>query len=182
MRVAVQKSRKADATPIVIRSAEPEDAAAIAALIGLPGVYEGLLQTPDAPNASRLEYHQKVEPHACRLVALADGEIIGTAGLHLSGTGLRRMHVRALGLGVAPGWQGRGVGRRLLARLLDWADNWGGVLRVELYVHADNDRALALYRSMGFVQEGRHKAFSLKNGQYVDSFSMARMHPNPPRP
>jgi putative acetyltransferase len=182
MRVAVQKSRKADAAPIVIRSAEPEDAAAIAALIGLPGVYEGLLQTPDAPNASRLEYHQKVEPHACRLVALADGEIIGTAGLHLSGTGLRRMHVRALGLGVAPGWQGRGVGRRLLARLLDWADNWGGVLRVELYVHADNDRALALYRSMGFVQEGRHKAFSLKNGQYVDSFSMARMHPNPPRP
>ena len=173
-------AHKADATPILIRSAEPEDAAAISALIGQPGVYEGLLQTPDAPNASRLEYHQKVEPHACRLVAVAGEAIVGSAGLHLSGTGLRRMHVRALGLGVATEWQGRGVGRRLLGRLLDWADNWGGVLRVELYVHADNERALALYRSMGFVVEGRHKAFSLKNGRYVDSFSMARMHPSPP--
>ena len=66
------------------------------------------------------------------------------------------------------------------SRLLDWADNWGGVLRVELYVHADNDRAMALYRAMGFVEEGRHKAFSLKNGRYVDSISMARMHPQPP--
>jgi putative acetyltransferase len=173
-------AHKADATPILIRSAEPEDAAAISALIGQPGVYEGLLQTPDAPNASRLEYHQKVEPHACRLVAVAGEEIVGSAGLHLSGTGLRRMHVRALGLGVATAWQGRGVGRRLLGRLLDWADNWGGVLRVELHVHADNERALALYRSMGFALEGRHKAFSLKNGRYVDSFSMARMHPSPP--
>jgi L-phenylalanine/L-methionine N-acetyltransferase len=40
---------------------------------------------------------------------------------------------------------------------------------------------MALYRSMGFVEEGRHKAFSLKNGKYVDSISMARMHPNPPQ-
>jgi putative acetyltransferase len=173
-------ARRADAPSIVIRSAEPEDAAGIAALLGQPGVAEGLLQTPDSPNASRLEYHQKVDPHACRLVAVAGGEIVGSAGLHVSGPGLRRMHVRALGLCVADDWQGRGVGRRLMTRLLDWADNWGGVLRVELYVHADNERAIALYRSLGFVEEGRHKAFSLKNGRYVDSFSMARMHPRPP--
>jgi putative acetyltransferase len=172
--------RQADATSVVIRSAEPEDAARIAALLGQPGVAEGLLQTPDAPNASRLEYHQKVEPHACRLVAVAGEEVVGSAGLHVAGPALRRMHVRSLGLCVAPEWQGRGVGRKLLARLLDWADNWAGVLRVELHVHADNERAMALYRSMGFVEEGRHKAFSLKNGRYVDSISMARMHPKPP--
>ncbi|MDF2463933.1 MAG: hypothetical protein K0Q43_2168 [Ramlibacter sp.] len=173
-------AHKADSNPILIRSAEPEDAARIAALLGQPGVAEGLLQTPDAPNASRLEYHQKIEPHACRLVAVADDEIVGSAGLHVMGPGLRRMHVRTLGLCVAAEWQGRGVGRKLLTRLLDWADNWAGVLRVELHVHVDNDRAMALYRSMGFLEEGRHKAFSLKNGRYVDSISMARMHPQPP--
>jgi putative acetyltransferase len=89
--------------------------------------------------------------------------------------------VRTLGLAVLPEWQGRGVGRKLLATAIDWADNWAQVLRIELYVHADNDRARALYESLGFVQEGRHKAYSLKNGRYVDTFSMARMHPNPPR-
>lgn len=170
-----------DAATLAIRSAEPEDAAAIAALLGQEGVYEGLLQTPYAPNASRLEYHQKVEPRECRLVAVADGGIVGVAGLHLSGPGLRRSHVRNLGLCVASQWQGRGVGRRLLTALLDWADNWGQVLRVELHVHADNERAQALYKSMGFFEEGRHKAYSMTGGRYVDSLSMARLHPNPPR-
>ena len=85
-----------------------------------------------------------------------------------------------LGIGILPQWQGRGVGRKLLARLLDWADNWGNVLRVELHVHADNERAIALYRSMGFVEEGRHRAYALKNGRFIDSFSMARLHPNQP--
>jgi len=172
-------AHKADANPILIRSAEPEDAPRIAALLGQPGVFEGLLQTPDAPNASRMEYHQKLEPHACRLVAVAGEEIVGSAGLHVS-PALRRMHVRSLGLCVATAWQGRGVGRRLLERALHWADNWAGVLRVELNVHIDNDRAISLYRSMGFVEEGRHKAYSLMNGRYVDSLSMARLHPQPP--
>ncbi|MEZ0309163.1 MAG: GNAT family N-acetyltransferase, partial [Ramlibacter sp.] len=154
-------AQKADADAIVIRSAEPEDAHAISALLGQEGVYEGLLQSPDAPNASRLEFLQKVEPFSCKLVAVNGGEIVGSAGLHVP-MGLRRMHTRMLGLGVSPAWQGRGVGRRLLARLLDWSDNWAGVLRVELHVHADNDRAMALYKSMGFVEEGRHKGYGLK--------------------
>jgi len=174
-------AHKADADAITIRAAEPEDAARISAHLGEVGVFEGLLQVPDAAVASRFEFLQKVEPYTCRLVAMAGDEVVGAAGLHVMGTTLRRMHVRALGLSVSPQWQGRGVGRRLLARLLDWADNWAGVLRVELYVHADNDRAIALYRSMGFVEEGRHKAFGLRNGQYIDTLSMARLHPNPPR-
>jgi len=171
---------KADAGNIVIRAAEPADAEGVSALIGRVGTFEGLLQTPDAPVASRLEFHQKVEPHGCRLVAVAGQEIVGSAGLHVMGPGLRRMHVRSLGIGIAPEWQGRGIGRKLLARLVDWADNWAHVLRIELHVHADNDRAMALYRSMDFVEEGRHKAYSLKGGRYVDGISMARLHPSPP--
>jgi L-phenylalanine/L-methionine N-acetyltransferase len=174
-------AHKADAARnVVIRSAEPGDAAAISAHFSLPGVYEGLLQLPDAPVASRLEFLQKIEPQSCRLVAVAGDEIVGSAGLHVLQASLRRMHVRYLGISVSPEWQGQAIGRRLLARLLDWADNWAGVLRVELHVHVDNERAMSLYRSMGFVEEGRHKAYSLKNGRYVDSLSMARLHPNPP--
>ncbi|UUZ65832.1 GNAT family N-acetyltransferase [Polaromonas sp. P1-6] len=94
---------------------------------------------------------------------------------------MRRSHVRGLAIGLAPQGQGQGIGRMLMTRLLEWADNWSGVLRVELSVHVDNDRAIALYRSLGFVEEGRHKAYALKNGRYVDSISMARLHPNPPR-
>jgi putative acetyltransferase len=153
----------------------------VSVLTGASGTFEGTLQLPDMPVASRLEWLQKIEPHSCRLVAVAQGRVVGSAGLHLAGTSLRRSHVRGLGIGIASSHQGRGVGRLLISRLLDWADNWAGVLRVELTVHADNERAIALYRAMGFVEEGRHIGYSMKNGRYVDALCMARLHPSQPR-
>ncbi|OOG36522.1 GNAT family N-acetyltransferase [Polaromonas sp. A23] len=170
----------ADSGEIVIRAAEPGDAAAISALLGRVGTFEGTLQLPDMPVASRVEMLQRVDAQSCRLVAVAGGEVVGMAGLHVQQPSLRRSHVRGLGIGIAPEWQRRGLGRQLMGRLLGWADQWGGVLRIELWVHVDNERAIALYRSLGFIEEGRHKAYALKNGRYVDSISMARLHPNPP--
>ncbi|WP_427915495.1 GNAT family N-acetyltransferase [Ramlibacter sp. MMS24-I3-19] len=173
-------ARQAVTSEITIRAAEPADAAGISAFMGRVGTVEGTLQVPDMPVASRLEFLQRVEPRECRLVAVAGDEVVGSAGLHIAGLSLRRAHVRGLGIAIAPEWQGRGIGRRMIARLLDWADNWGGVLRIELHVHADNPRAKQLYESMGFVDEGCHKGYALKGGEYVDSFSMARLHPRPP--
>ena len=174
-------AHKADGNGITIRALEPGDAPEVSALTGAHGTFEGTLQLPDMPVASRLEWLQKLEPHSCRLVAVAGERVVGSAGLHPVGNSLRRSHVRMLGIGIAPGWQGRGIGRALITRLLDWADNWAGVLRVELTVHADNERAIALYRSMGFEEEGRHRAYAMKDGRYVDALCMARLHPNPPR-
>ena len=176
----MDEAQKADAAALVIRPAEPSDAAAISELIGRAGTFEGTLQLPDMPVASRLDFLQKVEPGSCKLVALEGDRIVGSAGLHQLHASLRRSHVRLLGIGIAQEWQGRGLGRVLIARLLDWADNWAGVLRIELVVHADNDRAVALYRSMGFEEEGLHRAYAMKGGRYVDALFMARLHPQPP--
>jgi putative acetyltransferase len=173
-------AHEADAPTFTIRAREPEDAPAMSALMGSPGTFEGTLQLPDMPVASRLEFLGKVETGACNLVAVADGRVVGCAGLHVNGGSMRRAHARSLGIGIAQEWQGRGVGRQLIARLLDWADNWANVLRVELVVHADNDRAQALYRNMGFVEEGRLRAYAMKDGRFVDAVAMARLHPNPP--
>ncbi|MEO7390644.1 MAG: GNAT family N-acetyltransferase [Ramlibacter sp.] len=172
-------AHKADHTPLVIRAAEPADAPAISALVGAVGTFEGTLQLPDMPVASRLEVLQRVDANSCKLVALEGDRVVGCAGLH-SMPGLRRAHARGLGIGIASDWQGCGLGRQLIERLLLWADNWAGVLRVELTVHADNDRAIALYRQLGFVEEGRHRAYALKDGHYVDALFMARLHPKPP--
>lgn len=176
----MDRAAAADADEPIIRPMEPADALGMSALLGRIGTVEGTLQVPDASLATRLEFLQRVEPNDCKLVAVADGQIVGSAGLHTVQTSLRRRHVRLLGIGLAPEWQGRGLGRRMIQRLLHWADDWAGVLRIELHVHADNPRAIALYQSLGFVEEGRHRGYALKGGQYVDSFSMARLHPNPP--
>ena len=65
------------------------------------------------------------------LVALHQGEVIGSCTLEQF-IRVRRGHCGGIGMGVAPAWQGQGVGSRLLAAVLEVADNWMGLQRVEL--------------------------------------------------
>ncbi len=167
-----------------IRAAEPEDALAISALIGSVGVFEGTSQLPMMPVASRSDRFSKMDPAGLMLVACAtvngQEQIVGMIGLHLVQPGLRRAHVRGLGISVAKAWQGQGVGQLLMASALHWADQWAGILRIELTVLVDNARAIALYEQHGFVREGKMRGHILREGVYADTFMMARLHPSPP--
>ncbi len=167
-----------------LRAAEPEDAAALSALIGSEGVFEGTSQLPMMPVASRLDRFTKIDPVGLMLVACAtvNGQelIVGMIGLHAVQPGLRRAHVRGLGISVAKAWQGQGIGEALMSSALHWADNWAGILRIELTVLTDNARAIALYERHGFVSEGVMRAHILRKGLYADTQMMARLHPKPP--
>jgi putative acetyltransferase len=115
------------------------------------------------------------------LVAEADGALVGNAGLNPVGNALRRRHAMGLGITVDKAWHGRGVGTQLMQALVDAADRWLGVLRIELTVYTDNAAAIALYHKFGFQVEGTHRAYALRDGHYMDVLAMARLHPNPPR-
>ena len=71
--------------------------------------------------------------------------------------------------------QGQGIGTALLEAVLDLADNWLMLRRVELEVYADNQRAVRLYEKFGFEAEGRRREAAVKNGAYVDLMVMARL-------
>ncbi|WP_437972300.1 GNAT family N-acetyltransferase [Sorangium sp. So ce260] len=113
----------------------------------------------------------------CLAAELTGGGLVGEATLVRLRLRMVR-HVGILGLGVHPEAQGLGVGRALVGRLLGWArahrDADGGrVLRVELYVRADNVRAIALYRSFGFAHEGTRRGFVRGDGgAFVDDLVM----------
>lgn len=171
-------------SPITIRKATTQDAAAFARIMGDPSVLANLMQVPYTSEElwkTRLGDLLTPGKGDLMLVAERDGHIVGTAGLHATGPALRRRHVMMLGISVALEAQGQGVGRALMQALCDFADDWGQVLRLELQVFADNERAIALYERFGFVREGLHRGYALRAGQYVDSVSMARLHPRPPR-
>jgi L-phenylalanine/L-methionine N-acetyltransferase len=171
---------------IHIRAAEPGDATAMSALVGSVGVFEGTLQMPYVAVASRVDRYSKIDTNNVQLVAVArdadsgSEQIVAHGGLFAIHGSLRRMHARGLGITVALGWQGQGIGDQLMTALIDWADNWAGVLRIELTVFADNAKAIALYQRHGFVQEGFMHAYALRNGVYADTLAMARLHPRPP--
>ncbi len=168
---------------ISVRRAGLQDAAAFARIMGDPGVFPGLMQMPYTNEElwrARLAESSAPGKTDLLLVAEQDGSVVGSAGLHPAGNSQRRRHVLMLGISVVPQAQGQGVGSALMAALCDYADNWMGTLRLELDVYTDNARALALYRKFGFVMEGTHRGYALRDGQYVDSYSMARFHPRPP--
>jgi putative acetyltransferase len=172
-----------DFMSISIRRASVSDAAAFARIMGDPAVFPGLMQMPytnDDLWRARLTESTAPGKADLMLVAERDGKVVGTAGLHPAGTSARRRHVLMLGMSVAPEAQGQGVGSALMAALCDYADNWVAALRLELDVYTDNVPALALHRKFGFEVEGTHKGYAMRNGQYVDSYSMARIHPQPP--
>jgi ribosomal protein S18 acetylase RimI-like enzyme len=107
------------------------------------------------------------------LVAEDGGEIVGHAFLEplaLAATA----HVVRLTIAVHEGHQRRGVGRALMNALLAWARATPTVEKVELQVRATNAAAIALYQSLGFVEEGR-KTRRLKIGPnvYLDDVYMA---------
>jgi putative acetyltransferase len=167
--------------PLMLRSVQPQDAKAIAQLMADPEVFGNTLQLPYTTEdawTKRLSAPQTT--NSLHLVALQDGHIIGNASLHGMGP-LRRSHASGLGVSVAKHAQGQGVGTALMRALIDYADQWGHILRTELTVFADNARAIALYERFGFEHEGRHRGYALRNGQYSDVLAMARLHPNPPR-
>jgi len=75
-----------------------------------------------------------------------DGELLGYAGLLVSAP-----DADVQTLAVAPAAQGRGLGARLLAALVDQAAARGATA-VLLEVRADNPRAVSLYLRGGFEQ------------------------------
>jgi L-phenylalanine/L-methionine N-acetyltransferase len=167
----------------IIRRAKPGDAAAIARFYSDPEVFGGVLQMPFPTEElwrERIERGNKDASADIMLVAEVGGQAVATAGLHATMAAVRRRHAMGLGIGVSKEHQNKGVGKALMAALIDYADNWAHILRIELTVYTDNARAVALYKQFGFVLEGTHRAYALRGGRYVDTYSMARLHPNPP--
>ena len=72
------------------------------------------------------------------------------------------------------GWL-EGIGTALLEAVLDLADNWLMLRRVELEVYADNGGAIRLYERLGFETEGCKREAAVKAGAYVDTLVMARL-------
>ena len=162
------------ADPVLIRAVRLEDAEALTAMHGLPGVRHGTIALPFPSveaNRKRLEMPAKGDIY---ILAEQGGTVVGDAGLNRK-QAPRRSHCATIGLSVHDAHVGRGIGTALMAALVDAADQWLGLLRLELEVNCDNAPALALYRRFGFVVEGWLVANAFRAGQYIDCFTMGRL-------
>ena len=164
---------------IRIRPIVPADAPAVNEIRRMPGVMENILGIPSESLKKTEEFISGMDANSHEFVAVAkDGDgndkVVGCAGLHVSAS-LRLRHSGSIGIMVHRDYQGQGVGQKLMESLLDLADNWLMLVRVELGVYTDNERAIRLYRKMGFEPEGVRRKAAIRGGTYADEMIMARL-------
>lgn len=157
---------------VTIRPVRPEDAEAIWHISLQEGVFETTLTLPSDRLEKRQERLAALGPDEHWFVAEVDGAVAGLAGLSVGKGRLR--HSGYVFLFVGRPHQGQGIGTRLLEKLLDLADNWLLLRRVELTVLAENEHARRLYERLGFEVEGRRKMSIIAHGELVDEWLMAR--------
>lgn len=160
---------------IQLRAAEVDDAAGVAALYEQESVYSGVLQLPFPRPSIWQKRLTSDDPDQLHLLALAGEQIVGHGFLGRPHPHARRRHVGAVGMVVHPDWQRRGIGSLVLGALIERAERWMQMTRLELEVYCDNVPAVALYRKHGFVEEGRLRAYAFRDGAYVDVYAMARL-------
>lgn len=172
------RPRKSAPLKITVRAATEDDAEAFAKVFSDRSASNGTLQHPyTSTEVWRTRLAGNVGTRQVVLAAVVNGRVVGNAGIHAVSDNPRKKHVCSLGISIAQKYQGRGVGRTLMNSCLDFADHWANYARVELTVHADNTRAIKLYESLGFQQEGRLRDFSFREGGYVDALFMGRLTP-----
>lgn len=163
---------------VTVRTCEPADMAAVAAIFSQPGTRRGTLslgyRSAEAMAAS-LGHWPRGSTSIC---AVLDGRVVGHGGLRAYRP--TRAHGAGLSIAVDDTYCGRGVGSALMQALVDCADHSLGLRRLELMVFADNAAAITLYRKFDFVEEGRSRGYAMQDGVLVDALHMARLADAPP--
>jgi RimJ/RimL family protein N-acetyltransferase len=111
------------------------------------------------------------DTHTAVFVAETPAGLVGRLSLARDGNPVSR-HVAELGLMVVAEERRRGIGTALIEEAANWA-RASGVTKLELHVFPHNEPAIALYRKLGFREEGhRHRHYRI-GGHYVDAILMA---------
>lgn len=161
---------------VKIRAARPEDVNALAEIYSSEDVVAYTTQLPFRDARFWQEFYKLRDPDGVELVAERDGTPVGHLGMILN-RAPRRKHVATFGICVHPGAQRSGVGQALMSEMLNMADNWLHILRLELSVASTNEKAIALYEKFGFAQERVSRFDLFTRGRYADTLHMVRFHP-----
>ena len=160
---------------VSVRPAGASDAEAICRIYN-QGIEDRLatLETELRTPAERLEWLTARGSRHPVVVAEADGDVVGWGSLNRFNPRPAYDHVADLSVYVERRWRGRGVGRRLLARLIELGRALG-YHKMVLAAFPFNPSGIALYRRMGFTEVGVYREQGQLDGKWVDVVVMEKL-------
>jgi RimJ/RimL family protein N-acetyltransferase len=171
-----RQARTVDGRRWTLRPARPTDARPLASLFAAVRA-EGrwMVSPPSAVNEPSEAFfigEMIRSGDGLTLVAEADGEVVGNVLVSLD-RNVVSAHIGTLSICVADAWRDVGVGSALVRAAIDWSRE-RGLGKLALGVFPDNERAIAVYESAGFVREGvRRRQYRGPNGTFRDEVLMA---------
>ena len=119
-----------------------------------------LLSYPDESTMTTeqeaLYLKEKTEsPDETEILAEVDGTVVASAGIACVGRKDKLKHRAMFGISVDKDFWGLGIGRALTNACIECAGK-AGYAQLELEAVAENENALTLYRSVGFMEYGRN--------------------------
>lgn len=159
---------------LIVRPAVPADADALVELGRDVAAEPELWLTYDRTRGDERRNVRGVQRDANVLVLVAEDEdgIVGRLSIARDRSPLSR-HIAEFGLMVAARARRQGVASAMIEEAIAWARGLG-VARLELTVFPHNAPAIALYRKLGFEEEGLLRRRYLIDGRYLDAVLMGR--------
>ncbi len=161
-----------------VRDAAPADAPALAAIYGhhvlngvgtfeeTPPTAEEMVRRLGAVCALGLPYLVAVGPEV--------EEILGFAYASAFRPRAAYRYTAEDSVYVAPGQQGRGVGRALVSAVVARCEALGLRQLIAVIGGSENDASIGLHRSLGFEMKGVMPAVGFKHGRWVDVVQMQK--------
>jgi len=174
-----QKELQIKELSYTIRCARREDAQALSDLrLQLDGETKNFDREQGEALIDRAGFEQLIQQDSessknlC-LVAVVGDRIVGFS--RCEGSPLKRLaHKVTFGVGVSKEFWGYGIGKALLQESIDWADA-NGIRKIALEVLETNEKAIQLYKKMGFLVEGILKNDKcLADGRFYHTIIMGR--------
>ena len=150
-----------DGRTCLLRSGTAEDAQAVLEIFILTHAQTDFLATYPEETTFTVDQEaaflqKKLESeNELELIAVVDGKIAGTAGIDALGRREKMRHRASFGISIDRAYWGLGIGRAMTEACIECAKK-AGYAQLELDVVADNERAVHLYRSLGFTEYGRN--------------------------
>ncbi|MEH6890753.1 GNAT family N-acetyltransferase [Bacillus sp. JJ864] len=165
---------------VIIREATQDDAQAMIKFYNIVGGETDFLSfgknefSMSLPDYENFIKSTKAEHNSIILLATMDDEIISIASI-TSSQKARTKHVGTLGIVIAEKHCGFGLGKKLMEELIEWARGNGTTKKIHLVTRGDNDRAIELYKNVGFKEEGLLEQDTYINGVYYNTLIMGLM-------
>jgi RimJ/RimL family protein N-acetyltransferase len=127
----------------------------------------------EAPPAVEVEtfIRKNIEAGHAQFVGVVDARVVGWCDI-LPVERPVCAHIGTLGIGIVAACRGQGMGTALMQAATGKARR-NGLTRIELTCRASNLKAQALYRKLGYLEEGRKKNGARVDGVYEDVVMMA---------